>query len=104
VSASYRIECVQRPDSPSEHRRHVTGIGTVDSDGEKRHWDDITAVRAAMADGDRFYTKSHTSERTADVEAHDCDCGAATIRSRPDHVADNNLDNMVPCPGVRSGQ
>jgi hypothetical protein len=101
VSANYRIECVDRPDSPAEHRRHLTGIGTVDDDGVKRNWDDIAAVRDAMANGDTFYTKSHTTERTASVEAHLCGCGTETIRSNPADVADNNLDNMVPCPGRR---
>jgi hypothetical protein len=99
---NYRIECVDRPDSPSEHRRHLTGIGTVEPNGTKRHWDDIGAVRDAMATGDRFYTKSHRNEKTAPVEPYDCECGAKTIRSSTKHVADNNLDNMIPCPGRRS--
>ncbi len=94
----YRIECVDRPNSPSEHRRHVTGIGTVEPDGTKRHWDDIAAVRSAMANGDTFHTKSHTSDKTAPVEAYDCDCGAETIRSNPHHMAENNLDNIIACP------
>jgi hypothetical protein len=102
MSASYRIVCVDRPESASEHRRHVTGIGTVEPDGAKRHWNDIGVVRAAMADGDSFYTKSHATEKTAPVEMYDCPCGAKTVRSNPDHVADNNLDNMIPCPGRRS--
>jgi hypothetical protein len=93
----YRIECVDRPDSPSEHRRHVTGIGTVEPDGTKRHWDDIAAVRDAMAAGARFSTKSHRTEKTTPVEAYDCECGAKTIRSSTAHVADNNLDNMIGC-------
>jgi hypothetical protein len=101
MSADYRIECVARPDSAAEHRRHVTGIGTVDTAGTKRNWDDIAVVREAMANGDRFCTKSHTSEKTADVEPYDCACGAKTIRSKPSDVADNNLDNMIPCPGRR---
>jgi hypothetical protein len=100
-SASYRIECVDRPNSPSEHRRHLTGIGTVGPNGTKKHWDDIALVRAAMASGAHFFTKSHTSDRTADVEPYDCDCGAMTIRSNPAHVAENNLDNMIPCSEKR---
>jgi hypothetical protein len=95
--ADYRIECVDRPESAAEHRRHLTGIGTVEPDGTKRHWDDIAFVRDAMANGDSFYTKSHTTEKTAPVERYDCPCGAETIRSNPDHLADNNLDNMVAC-------
>ena len=98
MSAAYRIDCVDRPESPAEHRRHVTGIGTVDTDGMKRKWDDIAVVRDAIANGDYFYTKSHTTEKTAAVEPYDCPCGAKTIRSNPDDVADNNLDNMTPCP------
>lgn len=101
-AANYQIECVDRPNSPSEHRRHLTGIGTVEPNGTKKHWDDIAAVRAAMAAGAHFYTKSHTSERTADVEPYDCECGAMTIRSNPAHVAENNLDNMIPCPETKS--
>ena len=94
----YRIECVDRPDSPAEHRRHLTGIGTVASDGTKKHWDDIASVREAMANGDRFHTKNHHSEKTASVERFDCECGAETIRSSPEDLANNNLDNMVACP------
>src|SRR5476649_1086039 len=29
VNTVYRIECVDRPGSPAEHRRHLTGNGTV---------------------------------------------------------------------------
>lgn len=97
VNTVYRIECVDRPGSPAEHRRHLTGIGTVAPDGTKRHWDDIASVRAAMANGDTFHTKSHNNEKIAAVESYDCECGAETIRSNPAHLAENNLDNMVAC-------
>jgi hypothetical protein len=98
TNASYRVECVDRPDSAAEHRRHLTGIGTVEQDGTRRHWDDIAVVRDAMSEGDSFYTKSLMNEKMAAVEAYDCPCGVETIRSNPDHVAHNNLDNMVACP------
>jgi hypothetical protein len=96
--ADYWIECVDRPASAAEHRRHLTGLGTIDEDGTTRHWYDISVVRDAMLNGDRFYTKSHTSEKAASVEPYECSCGVETIRSNPDHPADNNLDNMLSCP------
>jgi hypothetical protein len=104
MTASYRIECVVRPDSPSEHRRHITAIGTVEPDGTKKRWTDMAAVRAAMANGDSFFTKNHEGEETAPVEPYDCGCGAETIRSGTARVADNNLDNMVACPVARASR
>ena len=98
MTARYRIVCVDRPESAAEHRRHITGIGTVEAHGIRRHWGDIGAVRDAMAHGDRFFTASRTSKRTAAVEPYDCTCGAETIRSNPDDVAEKDLDNMVACP------
>src|SRR4051812_34575624 len=56
VVSSYRIECVVRPSSPAEHRRHLTGIRTVDADGSERHWDSIAIVREAIRNGDVFFT------------------------------------------------
>lgn len=94
----YRIEYVDRPASASEHRRHITGIATVASDGAKRHWDDIALVRDAIASGDEFYTQFACDTRFSPVESFDCDCGAATIRSSLDPPADHNLDNVAAAP------
>ena len=98
VTGRYRIEYVERPGSASEHRRHITGIATVASDGTRRHWDDIALVRDAIAGGDEFYTQFASGTRVSPVEAFDCCCGAETIRSSLDPPADHNLDNVDPPP------
>lgn len=96
--AHYRIEYVERSTSPSEHRRHITGIDTVEADGTKLHWDDIAVVRDAIAAGDEFYTQPSTTERHSPVESYDCLCGVETIRSCLDPPARQNLDNVATCP------
>jgi hypothetical protein len=55
-------------------------------------------VRQAIREGDRFYTVSSTTGKAALVEVYDCpSCKAPTIRSAPDWVTDNNLDNIPIC-------
>ncbi|HEY5014202.1 MAG TPA: hypothetical protein VIK61_16075, partial [Acidimicrobiia bacterium] len=95
TKAQYRIEYVERPASAAEHRRHITGIDTVEPDGARRHWDDVALVRDAMADGDAFYTQQAMCGRASAVEPYDCPCGAATIRSCLDPPAEQNLDNVA---------
>lgn len=98
LKGSYRVEYVERPASPAEHRRHITGIDTVALDGTKRHWSDIALVRDALADGDEFYTQRATSDRHSLIESYDCLCGVETIRSCLDPPAGQNLDNVGPRP------
>jgi hypothetical protein len=49
-------------------------------------------------EGDRFYTVSPTTGKAALVELYDCpSCKTPTIRSAPDWVTDNNVDNISIC-------
>ena len=93
--ASIQIVCVDRGDFSPDHR-HITLAGTGDASGWDTPWT-VPEVRAAIADGDRFYTVSPATNKTANVEPFDCSCGAKTIRSNPDAEKDNNLDSLTRC-------
>jgi hypothetical protein len=97
--SDYRIVCVNRLDTGPEHC-HVTDIGTETLGGRTRRWS-THDVRAAIANGERFYTISLSTNTTADVDAYDCSYGLKTIRSYPDAAADNNLDGLPECPHVQ---
>jgi hypothetical protein len=101
VKSRYRVEYVERPASPSEHRRHITAIDTIAADGTRRRWTDMALVRRAIADGHEFYTQPSTTDRHSLIESYDCDCGAETIRSCLDPPASQNLDNVPPRPLAR---
>jgi hypothetical protein len=95
VMASMQIVCVDRGEFSPDHR-HITLAGTGDASGWDTPWT-VAEVRAAIADGDRFYTVSPATHKTADVEPFDCSCSAKTIRSNPDAEKDNNLDSLTRC-------
>jgi hypothetical protein len=58
-------------------------------------------VRAQLRAGYRFYTQDPTTGHTADVEPYDVRLADGriiyTIRSTPDAIAGNNLDNLRVC-------
>ena len=83
--ASYRIVCVEK----GRGGIHAVGTGTDPGKATER-WT-VAQVRTAIRGGDRFYTQSPSTGKIADVEPFD------TIRSRADHVTDNNLDNLRAC-------
>jgi hypothetical protein len=60
----------------------------------------VEQARAAIAAGDRLFTVSPSTGRQANVERYTCPspCGYQTLRSAPDAVKDNNLDNLPNCP------
>ena len=90
MAGSYKIDCVELStvEKPWRHG-HITKVHV----GEYA-WG-VSAVRKwIVEEGDRFYTVSPSTGKQADVEPYDCACGVKTIRSDPDHVTDNNLDNM----------
>ena len=64
----------------------------------KRHWNNIALVRDAIAHGDEFYTQPAPSDRLSLIEAYDCPCGVARIRSCLDPPASENLDNVSHSP------
>jgi hypothetical protein len=53
-----------------------------------------------MDNGDEFYTYGETSEQSAAVHKYECEhagCKFKTLRSAPDNVKDNNLDDLPAC-------
>lgn len=80
--------------------RHIISVGTGTT---REHWSRMWTVEeviAAIRSGDRFYTVSPSTGKTADVRAMACNIGAClvmTLRSHADAVSDNNLDNMPAC-------
>jgi hypothetical protein len=60
----------------------------------------VSAVYVAMENGDEFYTYGETSEQSAAVHKYECEhagCNFKTLRSAPDSVKDNNLDDLPAC-------
>jgi hypothetical protein len=95
VTETYRIVCVDLA-KPSRHEHILTvGMG-ADPDRADAKWA-VEQVRAAIRNGDHFYTESLSTGDEAEVEPYDCGCGVKTIRSTADAVTDNNLDNLRPC-------
>lgn len=91
----YRIVCTIQ-DQPTYHN-HILGVET----GDFPRWPtlrwSVEEVRQYILSGQRFYTVSPSTGAVAYVERFDCACGVKTIRSRPDAVYDNNLDNLPTC-------
>ena len=97
--ATYRIVCTeQRPFGQPHSHAHIVAVGTGSSPNNwDRKWA-LDEVLAAMDRGDVFYTQGATSGKVAYVEKYHCSiCKRTYIRSKPDAVADNNLDNLPSC-------
>jgi uncharacterized protein DUF3892 len=92
--ATYQIVCTNKSDSG---HGHITHAGTGDFTGYSQRWT-VAEVRAAIRAGSVFYTVSPSRPtEVALVEPYDCSCGVKTIRTDPDEVTDNNLDNLQDC-------
>ena len=97
--AQYRIVCTtQMPPQVPNDRAHIVTVGTGSSASKyDRYWT-LAEVLSAMDAGDAFYTFGETSRKTAFVEKYICPfCSKTHIRSKPDAVQDNNLDNLPRC-------
>jgi len=97
--ATYRIICTtQEPPQLPNDRAHIVAVGTgTSASNYDRYWQ-LNEVLAAMDRGDAFYTLGETSRKTASVEKYKCPwCLQTHIRSSPDAVKDNNLDNLPGC-------
>lgn len=60
----------------------------------------VDSILSILTNGDRFERYSPNIDKAASVYIDMCnvdDCNIETIRSAPDVVGDNNLDNMI-CP------
>lgn len=97
--AAYRIVCTRKsPVSAPTHHAHIVTIGLGDDTGYNQllsmeqayHWIDT---------GNTFYTKSKSTGAIAQVNKYICGtCGHyKTLRSSPDAISDNNLDNLPNC-------
>jgi hypothetical protein len=91
-----RIVCVE-----TEYpHRHINAVGIGDDPNSADFRWTVEQVRTAIYNGQRFFTKSPSTGRTADVEPYDVNVGGRiiyTIRSAADCVPDNNLDNLRVC-------
>ena len=93
--AEHRIICTRQEafDMPRPHA-HVIIVGTEKSAGYSKLWT-ITEVYNAMDQGHTFYTHGETSGKDASVQKCKCPhCQQNTLRSAPNAVTDNNLDNL----------
>jgi len=97
--SDYRIVCTnQEPCHLSTHQAHIVAVGTGNDPAKASDRWTLDQVLAAMNLGDRFYTQGVQSGKTALVEPYECGrCRRTYIRSRPDSVQDNNLDNLRVC-------
>jgi hypothetical protein len=93
---STRIVCVE---TLYDHR-HITHVGTGPNPAQAgKRWT-VQQVRAQLRAGYRFHTLDPVTGRTADVEAYDAHVNGRvvyTIRSTPDAIPGNNLDNLRVC-------
>jgi hypothetical protein len=95
--AEYLIRCVN-----TEHpHSHIISAEVQELLGDK-YGDPktfpVATIRSKLTDGDRFNTYSPSTDKVADVHKDTCDidgCEVKTIRSDPDAIADNNLDNLI---------
>jgi hypothetical protein len=97
--ATYRIICTRKEDVSHPYRHsHIVQVGTGTT---PTHYDRIwtvVEVLTAISLGDTFYTVSPSTGAVAGVHRVNCaHCQAPTIRSAPDAVKDNNLDNLPAC-------
>ena len=92
---TYRIVCTEQQ-LPTTHNHIIAvGVGAEPSRAAERLT--VEQVRSALDRGDTFYTQSPSTQKIAYVDKYQCHCGRGTIRSRPDAVVDNNLDNLRIC-------
>jgi hypothetical protein len=93
--SSYQIVCTEQ--GVPTHANHIIAVGTgSDVSRATTRWT-VAEVLAAMRQGTSFYTVSPSTGKQARVLPYDCWCGRPTIRSTPDAVTDNNLDNLRLC-------
>lgn len=98
--AEYRIVCTDQVpwNLPTSHAHIVAvGVGPDPAAADAKHTKE--EVIAAIGAGHRYYTVSPSTQRRAYVEVVQCGyrCGQPIIRSIPDQVVDNNLDNLRRC-------
>ena len=96
----HQIICVVHAETQGHHgHTHISEVGTGShAGGLTQRWA-LQQVLDALDRQDEFFTEGETSGKTAEVHAYDCSrCGGRHIRTKRDHVEDNNLDMLKHCP------
>lgn len=100
-----RIVCVTSGHHTHRHianaHQHLVSIGIGGTAAAPGEILTVEQIRDAIAAGESFYTYSASTQRVSFVHSATCQvrgCNVETIRSNGDAVADNNLDNLAPCP------
>lgn len=95
---SHRIVCtVQKPAGTDHDAAHIVNVGVGDDPSGADQKFTVQQVRDKIDDNIKFYTKSESTGKTAEVEKYTCGCGYETIRTKPDERIDNNLDDLREC-------
>jgi len=99
IMTRYRVVCtIQEPLDKPHDAAHIVSIGTGDNPSQASNKWSLKEVLDALAAGHTFFTRSPTTGKEASVNKHQCTtCGRTTIRSSPDAIKDNNLDNLRRC-------
>lgn len=96
---TYRIVCTdQQPASMPPQHAHIVAVGVGDDPNRATARFTLQDVIQKIDAGDQFYTQGTLSGKVAKVEKYRCGrCNQTHIRSTPDAVQDNNLDNLRSC-------
>lgn len=102
--ADYRIVCArQEPANAPPTHAHIVQVGVVSyKTGPVATYEQLLTVNQvvkAIQAGNNFWTWSPSTGKHARVEPVLCrSCNSyTTLRSAPDAIADNNLDNLSHC-------
>lgn len=97
MATANRIVCVESEYLTPQGHRHLTYVGIGDDPDSASSRMTVAQVRQDIANGVDYYTVGPVSSRRAYVERWTCACGIKTIRTVPDQVIDNNLDQLRTC-------
>ena len=87
---AHEITCTTHSSPPAPSHAHILSVGLASGQQQS-----VETVRFRITQGETYYTVG--AGRTATVRAYDCYCGFKTIRSGPDAILANNLDNLPTC-------
>ena len=95
----YRIVCTnQEPATEPPQHAHIVAVGIGHDPNHASQRLTLSQVIQMIDGGDQFYTQGVQSGKIANVEKYVCQhCRQYHIRSAPDAVKDNNLDNLRFC-------
>jgi hypothetical protein len=99
AAASQRVVCVNKSTHVSPTgavHGHIVGVGLGVDASTYTELVSVAAARARIAAGTVLYTVSPSTGNAALVQLFTC-CSIGTLRSHPDAVTDNNLDNLPAC-------